>query len=85
MVASVTPLVFFQLEEGAAANRGRFFFLAYFTSKNMMLTASVATASTSESTSYRLMHITSLVGENLRASVTYYQYNTDVPLGKGLG
>jgi len=51
----------------------------------MMLTASVAAASTSESTSYRLMHITSLAGENLRASVTYYQYNTDVPLGKGLG
>jgi len=51
----------------------------------MMLTASVAAASTSESTSYRLMHITSLAGENLRASVTYYQYNTDVPLEKGLG
>jgi len=51
----------------------------------MMLTASVAAASTSESTSYKLMHITSLAGENLRASVTYYQYNTDVPLGKGLG
>ena len=54
-------------------------------SKNMMLTASVAAASTSESTSYRLMHITSLAGENLRASVTCYKYNTDVPLGEGLG
>ena len=48
------------------------FFLLYFKSKNMMLTASVAAASTSESISYRLMHITSLAGENLQSSVTYH-------------
>ena len=86
MVPSVSPHYSLCLKkEPSLPVYDRFFFLVYLENKNMMLTASVAAASTSESTSYRLMHITSLAGENLRASVTYYQYNTDVPLGEGLG